>query len=584
MEIFKVLRTKAELEDYLGKARSAKYTLADDRMSFGMVNVVSLVKQINLDKGSKIVDLGAFEDAALWALHEEGYRNLYGIDLNKDIYDTPFYTKIRYLYGNIENTHLPSGFFDFGLSLSVAERNEDLEKLFTEANRLLKAGSVFIVTANFRQDKKVVKRKGQGLFSLSEIVGAMDAAERCGFEPLFNKKMLNYMRFTDNENPIKSGGSEYALLLMGFRKNSRGAKGRLPKKICILNYSKKFGGIIEYTRLLAYRLQKEYQTDAKIIDSAAECDTNEVIMEFAPGVVDSSRFLQDFETLSRKKCRIYVDVHDTMYKKFTLEQRKKFETGATLMYRANELAEIDEINNYLLFPLISYADRTGQVKIRSASSGGEIILGTFGFASNWKRMGEIIRLVNKLGVKAKILLSISTESPINEQQEVIDRLLQENKENKNITIKVGDFTDRTKEGYFNQKRELIEELDECTHYIFALRNNIAPSASMQFVKMFNRPIISLDTFQAKQAQVIRTKFFASRASVFSDYSYTFFMRVASHIFKGSKIDWKEQAKEALSILDSRNKLLSYDFLKNCHEISRDEDGLEYLVSILGTSA
>ncbi len=590
MEFLKLLKDDNDREHYIRTANKAGYILVDKNKSFDVINIIKIVEELNLDKGANILNLGAFGDSSLWALHHDGYENLYGVDLNKKIYNTMYYTKIRYQFGNIEKTHFPPIFFDFAMSLSVIEHDVDLEKFFTEANRLLKSGSTLVITTDYLQNKVDVKRKGWKLFSLEEIIKMVNIAEKCGFEPLFDKSLFKDEKTLSTTNPILNEGFNYTFILLGFIKKGKDPEFKIPKEITLINYAKNFGSVTPYCELIQERLKNDYNVEAHITDDTANCKTENVIIEFNPGIVSAEKLLADIKELKRRNRKIYIDVHNVLYTTFSKEQIIYLEKNTKLMYRANELPEIDHVGDYLLCPTIShFTEKVPKIEHKN----DEIILGTFGFASSWKRYPEIIRLANKLGVKTKLMLSVPTESSKKAERDarnLINKLKEQNKNNKNIIIKEGMFTDNTKKGHFNQKRELINELNECTHFIFANRNNPAPSGSMHFVKMFERPIISLDTYEAKQMQVIRSKFFASKWTVFSDFLYIFAMRTASHFVKGSGIDWVEQARELLGMIDWRGKNLkdqrentiTYEFLRNCKEISRDEDGLKYMIQILGS--
>ena len=273
-------------------------------------------------------------------------------------------------------------------------------------------------------------------------------------------------------------------------------------------------------------------------------------------------------------------MHDVNFRKFSKEERKLLESLTTLMYRANELADVDGIKKYTLFPLIAYKSvglKIPKISVRK----NEIILGSFGFLSSGKRVDELINIANKMNVKLKLLLSFAEEGNPVGQSELKSSIIKKVSNNKNIIVKFGSFTNRSKKRYFDQKQELINELSECTHFIFSLKNNLAPSASMQFVKMFNKPIIGLNTFQSKQMQVTRLKCFNSRIRVFKDFLNFALMQIGSSIIKNANIDFISILDEAISFLTpDPNGKLNINFIKKYNDTVRIEDGLEYLIEII----
>ena len=455
------------------------------------------------------MQLGVYHSTILQELHNRGYGNLYGIDTNKRVYDLPLNTKIRYLYGNPENTHMPNSYFDVLI----------LDGSFSNSNDII------------NESKRILKSNG--------ILVSGDSITR---------------------NGIKT-------------------KKEVPKYITILSYTKKFGGIYEYTALLAERLETEYKIKTRIAYNVNEIQSKDVIIECAPGVIQANKMLKDVELLNTAGHRVYVDVHDVTYRKFTRVERMALEEKTTLMYRANELADVDGSTNYTLFPLIAY--KSIGFRVPKTDVKDKILLGSFGFVSKEKRIDELINLANTLNVKLKLLFSFGEEGNPKGQEELKVSVLQKTYKNKNIIIKFGSFTDRNKKGHFEQKRELIDELSECSHYIFSLKNNLAPSASMQFVKIFNRPIICLNTFQAKQMQVIRFKSFSSRFSAFSNFLNFVVMETGSAILKGANVDWNDMVRETLDYLTSDpNGKLTTEFLRNCNEVTKTEDGIGYLIEIV----
>lgn len=516
----------------------------------GSQALASVLKKMDVDRDSRILELFAFENSTLPKLFDEGYTNLYGIDKDKRIYEMEHYTLIRYIYGNPENTHFPRWFFDYCFVQSDESHSNSM--LFSEAERILKNDGIFLVQSNGDQAGRLF---GLGLQN--------------GFKPLFKKDIAGESKF-----------------ILGFKKKDENSESNLPKKLTIINYTQKFGGFTEHVRLMKERLEEEYGIEVQNAVKADECHSQIVIIEYAPTVVAPDKFIEDIKLLKKRGCSVYVESHDPLCTRFTLEERRWLEEHVVLMLRANEMGDYDSVENYVLYPLFSFSNKFRETKkpqLGKPMTKDGIMLGTFGYASTWKKTDQIINMANKLGIRFKILLSISAESSNSEQskaKELIDAMIKRNRSHKNIIIKVGDFTDRNAGSFFEQKKELIDELGECTHYVFALKSRMAPSGTMHFVKRFHRPIIGLQSFQARQMQTIRVSFFKSRIAGLSDFAYEFTYRLAARVLRGRKMEWDIEWRSFLALIDPRVRPLDKEWFEKHKELSKDEDGLEYLVTIL----
>lgn len=443
--------------------------------------------------------------------------------------------------------------FDVAICFNIPNSDSGKISVLAETKRILKTNGYLLI----------INKDTYKLSNLSNI------GETVGYQEL---KLPLITRL--GKNRLKGGFRKGDILLLRINKTTT-EYARLPRALNIIHYSSKFDGISEYSKLLKKRLEKEYGLYVNMVRSATKCNSHNVIIEYTPGLITPGQFLKDIILLRKANINIYLDLHEPLFLKFSPSEIKQLERITTLMYRANELAEYDAVTNYKLFPLISYRNKNEINNHNRPKTTGKlnICLGTFGFASKWKRIDEIIRISKQFQVKVKVLMSIPSNISAADQKvasDFIDGIIKKNRTNKYLIIKSGNFTNA----------QLLSELSECTHFIFSIRNNIASSATMQFVKKFNKPIISLDTFQARQAQAIRCTFFLSRASVFLDYLYVFVLRMNEAMTKHSKFDIIDKFKEGLSILTPLERPLSRDFFKRQLEISKDEDGLDYLISII----
>ena len=86
-------------------------------------------KMANLPKDAYVLSASG-HNSELDELLSLGYLHLFAIG-GKDIYDSPNYEKIKYLYAKQENTHFPDSFFDL-----VYFTNKPEETCIGEAKRI----------------------------------------------------------------------------------------------------------------------------------------------------------------------------------------------------------------------------------------------------------------------------------------------------------------------------------------------------------------------------------------------------------------------------------------------------------------
>ena len=96
-------------------------------------------------KDARILELGAWKSSFLQELHKHGYANLYGMDSNRNIYDMPEYTKIRYVYGREQRTHFPNNFFEV-VRINIARGSSvSIKALLDESKRILRPEGLLII-------------------------------------------------------------------------------------------------------------------------------------------------------------------------------------------------------------------------------------------------------------------------------------------------------------------------------------------------------------------------------------------------------------------------------------------------------
>jgi hypothetical protein len=277
------------------------------------------------------------------------------------------------------------------------------------------------------------------------------------------------------------------------------------QKLSILSYSNGNGGISEYTNVLVERLKREYDITASVYHSSSSIpqDGSTVLIEYAWNLASGDQLLRDVSSLCytepsmpAPKRAIFVEVHD----RIKGNQAREIQNFATLIYRSDDIAKKNNATNYLVVPHISYLN----VPKLEPYEGSEVKIGWFGLPGKKKRMLEIAKFATKLSLRAKFLVSTSTEeTPANREicHSYLVNLQEYAKTHPNIEVlDVG----------FIPLSSIMDQMKDCSHIVFAHRNTEGSSGSMYLAKRMNRPIISTDTVQARLAGIYTTSIIARK--------------------------------------------------------------------------
>jgi SAM-dependent methyltransferase len=576
------LRDKAELEKCANIVEKIGVTVTDTNKIWEIANVTMTLKELKIPTDAKIVGLGAYNEPSLWALHLLGWSDLYGVDRNEKIYDQPFYNKIRYSYADIENTHFPPRLFDAALCLRVLADDSNLGLVFQEASRILKPGGFLIATVDFYPKKLKGHRSRRKIFSSSELLELIDSARKNGFLPLFGEQDLTEGRMA-RYSEVLSQGLNYSLAFFCMVKNEDQSRRKMPNRLSILTYSEGTGGMSEYTRILSDRLRNEADVENEVIDNSANATSDVVLIEYGWGLRRADELVRDVSRLTQANKKVIVEIHDSLLR-IPPSIRRDLEKKALLTYRANEIAQFDHVREYFLYPHISYAN----VAAKASPSKNEICLGSFGFGLTIKRIGELVSLCRRLKVRGKFLISMNEElgnrgkkqfaktigsiTKVNGVVVTSQGLPSSPPQRNGIIVKTGFFT----------IQEISRELEECSHLVFAHRSFYCNSGTMTLAKRFCKPIVALDSFQAKQAQVIRCAVFSSkRASLKEEILVSGAVLLGKLGVMPNTVAGRlgDLVREAISLVNRKPPSLA--FFEDCsHELSKDEDGIKYLYSIL----
>lgn len=191
-------------------------TIGDLNKSWDVWKTVSLLEEI-LDRDDPVLDLGAYASEVLCSLHRLGFRNLTGIDLNPAVRTMPHGESVRWEQGDMMATRFADGSMAAITSISAIEHGVDLDALFREVSRLLRAGGVFVASTDYWPEKITTDgRRIYGLdwkiFSRAEIESLLTVAASYGLVA------LGALHFDAREAAIRWGGQAYTFAWLALEK------------------------------------------------------------------------------------------------------------------------------------------------------------------------------------------------------------------------------------------------------------------------------------------------------------------------------------------------------------------------------
>ena len=405
-----------------------------------------------------------FNDSALAMTYlKSGHKHIYCLT---DEPNPPKPTQIKY-YPYSLNTHFPDNMFDLIINNSLGDDVNDLGSFFLEAYRIGVSNASLITPLSTTLKELKVKDKPEG-----------------------NKKLAK-VNIVCNSLGVREGTSEYAITL-AQRFEGAGVTVNLVRRLAYID--KKFPTIFEYDPGIVKEIPEDPNT---IIEAHVTAYPNLLFEDIAYRAklaleTKSPRFMLKEAIRLLKLATQHSELIGNAIRRSDPKANEKLQKCRLLM-RNPYIAERSAIGRYTLMPLIAYPNLNFERKKKSA----KIKLGSMGYALESKNFGNICDLAIRLKVPLTLMISINEVTP--KMKEMQEQYAKEIKEKygkyKNITLKVGYFA----------PEEILHELSDCTHLIYAQNEARGTSYSMRFGMQLGIPVISRNVFQARDAQVYTVK-------------------------------------------------------------------------------
>lgn len=186
--------------------------------SWDVLQSLELIER-NVDQRAAILDMGAFCSETLPALHQCGFHNLLGIDLNPRISQMPYSESIRYERSDFLASHLPDKSINAAVAISAIEHGYDAKRLLAEIVRILTPGGLFIASFDYWPEK--IATDGIKLFGLDwRIFSRQEILELLALAREHGLVSVGEVHLDATEAPIRFAGRSYTFGWLALTKTS----------------------------------------------------------------------------------------------------------------------------------------------------------------------------------------------------------------------------------------------------------------------------------------------------------------------------------------------------------------------------
>ena len=207
----------SSIKSLLRKSRLwRKIAVGDHLKSWDVLTTIDFLEK-KVQKNEPILDIGCYASEVIIALHQLGYSNLSGIDLNSNLRRMPHQKSIEYKVANFTDTKLKDSSFQAITSISVIEHGFDAHALLSEMSRLLKPNGYFIASFDYWPDK--VDTAGQKFFGMDwKIFSREEIANFINEAAVYNLFPVGTINYDSDDKAIDYWEKQYTFGWLALEK------------------------------------------------------------------------------------------------------------------------------------------------------------------------------------------------------------------------------------------------------------------------------------------------------------------------------------------------------------------------------
>ncbi|HXN37759.1 MAG TPA: methyltransferase domain-containing protein [Solirubrobacteraceae bacterium] len=205
--------------------------LPDPVKSWDVLRALQAVSE-STPRDIPVLDMGCVACPILPCLHNLGYTDLHGVDLDGRVGNMPLRERIDYRTADMTATPWPDQTFAAITAISVIEHGFDQDALLREVARLLRPGGAFIFSTDYwplKLDTDGMRMFGLDwrIFSADEIEAMLQAARGYGLHPLDDPSAILRAPLADENGsrPVSCEGRHYTFLYGALISRSSPAGG-----------------------------------------------------------------------------------------------------------------------------------------------------------------------------------------------------------------------------------------------------------------------------------------------------------------------------------------------------------------------
>lgn len=197
---------------------SGRLRVGDELKSWDVLRTAQFIQE-NVAKDARILDIGAFASELLYVLHNLGYSELTGIDLNPEIKKMAYSDRVRYEVSNFGRTSFEDESFSVITAVSVIEHGFDSKRLLSEVSRLLSCRGFFIASFDYWPDKQ--NTDGISFFGMDWRIFSRDEVRQFVSEAVdYGLHSYGEVDLEAEETPITCGSRKYTFAWLVLQKRS----------------------------------------------------------------------------------------------------------------------------------------------------------------------------------------------------------------------------------------------------------------------------------------------------------------------------------------------------------------------------